>query len=224
MNPYDTLGVAPDATADEIKAAHRRAARQTHPDAPEGDPETFHAIQTAFEILSDEAKRKLYDETGATDPGQIETALLNGARDIIASMLIAIADSPDDLATTDVHAKALRAFNIDREKHVAALSKFRRRLERLEALRPRVTMPDPKEQTDPESINEAARAAGVMTQAFAMPIADMRQKVRESEQNVALFDKAIEIWESGSYEFDASRGQMQPVMWQQMGHTGTTWV
>lgn len=45
------LGVAPDATADEIKQAYRQLARQHHPDAG-GDPEQFHRIQQAYELLT----------------------------------------------------------------------------------------------------------------------------------------------------------------------------
>jgi molecular chaperone DnaJ len=62
---YKALGVAKDAPADEIKKAYRKLARQNHPDANKGDPaseERFKEISEAYDVLSDAARRKEYDE------------------------------------------------------------------------------------------------------------------------------------------------------------------
>lgn len=64
---YDVLGVAKDASAQDIKKAYRRLVRQHHPDVNPGDPgaeERFKKISAAYETLGDEEKRKLYDEFG----------------------------------------------------------------------------------------------------------------------------------------------------------------
>lgn len=63
MNLYEALGVAKDATADQIKKAYRQLAKQHHPDTG-GDPQKFHAIALAHDVLKDDAKRARYDETG----------------------------------------------------------------------------------------------------------------------------------------------------------------
>ncbi|CZE47887.1 DnaJ C-terminal domain-containing protein [Campylobacter geochelonis] len=63
---YETLGVSKDASAEEIKKAYRRLARKYHPDINK-DPEAenkFKEINGAYEILSDENKRKQYDMHG----------------------------------------------------------------------------------------------------------------------------------------------------------------
>src|SRR5512133_118003 len=60
---YDILGVPKTATADEIKKAFRKAARKHHPDAG-GSEERFKELNEAYEILSDDEKRKQYDEYG----------------------------------------------------------------------------------------------------------------------------------------------------------------
>ena len=57
---YATLGVAKTATADEIKRAYRKLASQHHPDKG-GDTARFQQIQTAYDVLGDEAKRQAYD-------------------------------------------------------------------------------------------------------------------------------------------------------------------
>lgn len=50
MNPYTVLGVTAAATPDEIRAAYRRRAKETHPDAG-GSDEAFRAVQDAYETL-----------------------------------------------------------------------------------------------------------------------------------------------------------------------------
>ena len=64
---YQILGIKKDAKADEIKKAYRRLARKFHPDVNPNDKaaeERFREVQEAYDILSDEKKRKVYDRFG----------------------------------------------------------------------------------------------------------------------------------------------------------------
>ncbi|MBX7489971.1 DnaJ C-terminal domain-containing protein [Helicobacter turcicus] len=63
---YETLEVSQNASADEIKKSYRRLARKYHPDINKesGAEEKFKEINAAYEILSDENKRKQYDQFG----------------------------------------------------------------------------------------------------------------------------------------------------------------
>ena len=67
---YKTLGVPRTATADEIKKAFRKLARKHHPDAG-GDEAKFKELNEAYEVLSDEKKRALYDQYGTANENQI---------------------------------------------------------------------------------------------------------------------------------------------------------
>jgi curved DNA-binding protein len=65
---YQTLNVSKNANQDEIKKAYRKLAREYHPDVNPDDPnaeEKFKDINEAYQVLSDEDKRKKYDQFGS---------------------------------------------------------------------------------------------------------------------------------------------------------------
>ncbi|WP_025729465.1 molecular chaperone DnaJ [Atopobacter phocae] len=69
---YEVLGVAKDASSQEIKRAYRKLSKTYHPDINKADDaaEKFKEISEAYEVLSDDQKRAAYDQYGhaATDP------------------------------------------------------------------------------------------------------------------------------------------------------------
>jgi molecular chaperone DnaJ len=82
---YGALGVKKTATADEIRKAFRKLARKHHPDVNPGDKkaeEKFKEISEANDVLSDEKKRKVFDQFGfysdQIDPAQAEAAARGG--------------------------------------------------------------------------------------------------------------------------------------------------
>jgi len=64
MDYYNTLGLRPDSSAEEIKKVYRKLAMQNHPDRNRDNPESekrIKEINEAYQILGDEKKRRLYD-------------------------------------------------------------------------------------------------------------------------------------------------------------------
>src|SRR5271165_6535262 len=76
QTPYEILGVKPAATAEEMRKAYRKLAKQLHPDLNPGKPEAearFKSVSAAYDLLSDPEKRGRYDrgeidESGAERP------------------------------------------------------------------------------------------------------------------------------------------------------------
>lgn len=67
---YEILGVTKTSTQSEIKSAYRKLAVKYHPDKNPGDKaaeEKFKKITAAYDVLSDETKRRQYDSYGSTD-------------------------------------------------------------------------------------------------------------------------------------------------------------
>ncbi|MEU0488617.1 molecular chaperone DnaJ [Nocardiopsis changdeensis] len=89
---YKVLGVSKTASKDEIKSSYRKLARENHPDANTGDPKAedrFKEISEAYNVLSDDKRRKEYDDArslfggsyrpgGGTGPGGFDMSDLFG--------------------------------------------------------------------------------------------------------------------------------------------------
>jgi molecular chaperone DnaJ len=80
---YKVLGVSKTASADEIKKSYRKLARKYHPDANKGDSsaeERFKEISEAYNVLSDDKRRKEYDEARSLFGGGVRMPGSGGTR------------------------------------------------------------------------------------------------------------------------------------------------
>ena len=84
---YKVIGVARDATADEIRKAYRKLARKYHPDVskePDAD-ERMKEINEAYAVLSDTEKRAAYDQLGSGYQRESLVRSLDNAHRLLAS-------------------------------------------------------------------------------------------------------------------------------------------
>src|SRR5436190_17369560 len=82
-DPYEVLGVPRGASASAIKSAFRKLAKKLHPDANKNDAKTagrFAELNTAYEILGDEKKRKAFDNGEIDAEGKPRFAGFEGAQ------------------------------------------------------------------------------------------------------------------------------------------------
>lgn len=70
-NPYDVLGIEPDASIDDIKKAYHRQARKNHPDLG-GTEEAFAKVKRAADTLLDPELRLQFDQNGVSDEKRVD--------------------------------------------------------------------------------------------------------------------------------------------------------
>jgi len=86
-NLYEILGVNKDADKATIKKAFKRLANKHHPDKSGGNETYFKLILEAYEVLSDPARRKKYDESGDTRKTNLNELARNMLADLFSKIL-----------------------------------------------------------------------------------------------------------------------------------------
>jgi len=115
MTLYDELGVDKTASEDEIKAAYKKAAKRTHPDAG-GDAEAFEKIKQAKRVLLNANARKKYDDTGAIDESELRNAqdqAFSTAMQAIYNAIAHFETTGSDLLKCDLVGEASRQLGND---------------------------------------------------------------------------------------------------------------
>lgn len=126
---YETLGVARDASPDEIRAAYRRAAKDAHPDREGGSTERMQAVNAAYDVLADAERRQAYDAGDFEgSPQAVAKAIL---RSIFVEAIQENAPDPIKFAETKLDASERGA----REKALVMSAAIRR----MEKQRKRIT-------------------------------------------------------------------------------------
>lgn len=104
FNPYTVLGLNRSADAKTIKKAYRKKAAGAHPDMPGGSPEAFAAVKRAYDMLSDEARKRAFDIHGLTDdkPPQLDDAVLHGALHVLQMELAQVVRTATSVGKLDL--------------------------------------------------------------------------------------------------------------------------
>ena len=134
MTLYEVLGIGEQASAAEIKAAHREAVKAHHPDAG-GDPAAFLPPQPPYAVLSHPERRARYDSTGVEDDAS--AAEEQQAYGAIAALIMQVVDGKEDLDRTDVVAAVRAALEGQDKAHQLARRRIEARIARIGVLRAR---------------------------------------------------------------------------------------
>jgi curved DNA-binding protein CbpA len=93
MNPYEVLGVAKDATAEEIGVAYRQLAGIYHPDKNPNNPRAaalFKEVNDAYLLLRDEDKRRAFDRFGEQGDPRVRTGTAPQPPGLVEDVLSAL--------------------------------------------------------------------------------------------------------------------------------------
>lgn len=115
MNLYEELGVPKNASPEEIKAAHRKAVKDHHPDRG-GDKEKFQHIQLAYDTLKDKDRRERYDRTGETGHAQASDPVIQAIATIFHGMIAEMLNEGLDIETSDIGTVAKDAMDRKRDE------------------------------------------------------------------------------------------------------------
>lgn len=150
---YRTLGIRPNSSAETVKKAYRKKAMKYHPDRNPGDEAAaaeYHAVQLAFDVLSDPDRRARYDATGdesAAPTGSAESDVLNTLHPIVMAVLAELGSAdPESVVKVDVVAEVAKRLDSQIKTVEQTAEEFERRRRTLAAAVGRITRggaPDP---------------------------------------------------------------------------------
>lgn len=204
MNLYETLGVAKDATAAEIRKAYRAMAKQHHPDTG-GDPQQFHAIARAHDVLKDDAKRARYDETGEMpgpeiNPDGFALNIIGGLVDgLVNEIVMKDGLEHDDLAKKLAHQidDQIRGAKSNREE----AEKFEKKAAKI---RKRFT---------------AKQGPDYIGQMIDAKLNACRQAITQADEQLKHLERAKEIVADASFEVEPRPARQQDVFTQDYADT-----
>lgn len=182
---YEVLGVTAEASAAAIKTAYRKLAQKLHPDKEGGDPLLFHEIQQAYEVLSDPNRRAKYDETGSVDP---TTDLRHEAMSGIVSILVQIVDSGVSVERDNLVELMVKQVGFIRTKVNGEKAKIEDMIKRREATLGRIKVKKGK--------------VNFIKQSLEHVVKDLRGKLSDVEERVAVLDLMLVLLKDFDYEAD----------------------
>lgn len=203
MSLYEDLGLSPDATPDEIKAAHRRAARKHHPDTG-GDPEEFQRIQRAALILRDPEKRERYDRTGECDNEPDNSAGVPVS--LMLNAFSRVIDSGVDLRFT----------NVAEEARAVLLNE----MEALKAQRSKVKAACDRSAQALKRISRKGSGTNYVAVMLSNSISDHEKMLSQMDERKGFLQQAIDMVSDFKWKVDKKPAQ-QPMQWSATSGTTT---
>ena len=195
---YERLGVSPDATPVQIKAAYRKAAKEHHPDAG-GNADEFARIQLAFDVLSDDSRRRRYDRTGRTDEVKVTPEAIQA---VVNQTVLAMinAERPDGSTDNpnweDIRSKVIATVKNGRRELTANLKRLYKKRARLDELASRF-----KSRTEADPVGDA----------FSMHRESLMRETHQLEDALEMNHAMERVFNSYDYEVGPGpEGQYSP--------------
>lgn len=184
IDPYILLGLDRDAGEQAIRSAWRKAAKTAHPDSG-GDAEHFGRLQTAYELLKDPVRRRVYDDTGydpqLADPKDLEGVLM---LEKLVNDVILDEREPGSFDPLAAMRRKLSDDIVKSRFHILELERHRARV---------------RQHIDRLGRRPAADVLGSMLRTRSQSIADA---IRSAEAQIEAIEQAYTMLEGYSYELE----------------------
>ena len=181
FNPYEILGVDRGTSDEGIKKAYKNRSKELHPDAG-GTAEGFADLKKAFDILTDPAKRSLYDEYGIDDSLDIEAEAQMVATQIAISALDGLPDTCDlDKEIYAIFKRCLDGLTAQEAQAKQARDKLQRRLEAIQK----------------KPVND------FLTKEITKVIESHNRAMKQAQLNYRIHDMAFKLIKG--YQFDVTK-------------------
>lgn len=160
-----------------------RRAQRAHPDKEGGSAEKFHAVQLAYDVLSDEERRKRYDETGeAQEAPQAQQAV-----QVISNMVIQFVDAAD-LDHDDMVEAMKRTVAGQMERSADEISRLREKIKKRErALR---------------RIRHRGQGVNILAAALNADLKGIERAIKSMERDIALGELVLKMLNDYGYEVE----------------------
>lgn len=190
---YEILGVAKDATKEEIKAAYRKLARKYHPDREGGDKERFQELQRAYMTLYDNRARKKYDETGE-DGGTIRPTMTQLAYENLAALFTGVlTENINNIHKLDIMDFMRSQVNSVMAKPEASKKKAEKRVAQLQTVSKKLRRKSKGRRKHPP----------IMENVIAEQIRMTRNEISILKEDIKMYKLMIDLLDDYDYEFDA---------------------
>lgn len=193
FDPYAELGLGRAAAEFQVKEAHRKAAKQHHPDKG-GDRDKFERITKAALILRDPEKRRRYDETGEVDDGPSQASQDQMAVISLADQLLQGAISKVDPDHDDVIAMAMVLGDKSIAHNRQLLTQATGERDQLKRLAKR--------------LKHRGEGSDFLTGVMRDKVAKAEQEMRGIEKSIKLHQDAMDLLDSYAWEADERADQV----------------
>lgn len=182
---YETLGVGRGASAEEIKRGYRKKAMRSHPDRG-GTKEAFHAVQKAYEVLSDPARKGNYDRTGDDQP-RVDS--IDGrAVSELGNLIVQAIERSGDPERADLLGEIKSSINVALAQAHESISGMKKRIDKFERCAKRA--------------KRKKAGANLIEQMMIGQANILRNAILLAEDRIAVGEKMLEVLAEYSYEYE----------------------
>lgn len=186
MDLYKILGVAKDATPDQIKKAYRKMAIKHHPDKG-GDENEFKALVVAYTVLSDEDKRRRYDNGESVESVSQNTPIEQQAFKLLMETFISFVNAVPDTSKFDIFQKIKEHVNHMTTHMNVALNELAARIDKYEKTKKRIKSKDEN---------------NMFVMGLDNEIASTNRSIKKVKEQQEVAKIAVKILEDYGYDFE----------------------